>query len=107
MGWQLAKLYPDDEEKVTKNTLQAWSTSKSQRSASSASSGSSASASSSGSKGSHTGSSSTVDSHALDDMVKVKKVLELAKQKKRNEKIVAMVDAAAKNEIKEVRCPST
>jgi hypothetical protein len=36
-------------------------------------------------------------------MVKVKKVLELAKQKKRNEKIVAMVDAAAKNEIKEVR----
>jgi predicted HAD superfamily hydrolase len=44
-----------------------------------------------------------VDSHALDDMVKVKKVLELAKQKKRNEKIVAMVDAAAKNEIKEVR----
>jgi hypothetical protein len=107
MGWQLAKLYPEDEEKVTKNTLQSWSTSKSQRSASSASSGSSASASSSGSKGSHTGSSSTVDSHALDDMVKVKKVLELAKQKKRNEKIVAMVDAAAKNEIKEVRCPST
>jgi len=86
---QIAKLFPEEEEQVTKNTLATWETARNGNKSSSQS-------------GTSSRSSATVDTHALDDMAKVKRVLDVAKVKKHNEKTVAMVDAASKNDTKEV-----
>eukprot|EP00854_Cymbomonas_tetramitiformis_P001692 gene1692-2347_t len=45
---------------------------------------------------------SLIDDSALDDMHTVKKVLDIAKDKKKKEKIVSLVDAASKNDMDEV-----
>ncbi|KAK9811376.1 hypothetical protein WJX72_002779 [[Myrmecia] bisecta] len=62
---QLVKLYPDQEEQITKNILQGWDVQRSMHS-------------------------------------EVKRVLEVAKKKKRNERVVRLVDAAARGDIDEV-----
>ncbi|KAK9848396.1 hypothetical protein WJX84_008432 [Apatococcus fuscideae] len=62
---QLIKLYPDQEEQITKNILQSWDL-----------------------------------QHSMQP--EVKRVLEMAKQKKRNERVVRLVDAAARGSIEEV-----
>ncbi|KAK9861698.1 hypothetical protein WJX84_004552 [Apatococcus fuscideae] len=62
---QLIKLYPDQEEQITKNILQSWGL-----------------------------------QHTM--KVEVKRVLEMAKHKKRNERVVRLVDAAARGSLEEV-----
>ncbi|KAL3159544.1 hypothetical protein ABBQ38_009960 [Trebouxia sp. C0009 RCD-2024] len=62
---QLVKLYPDQEEQITRNILASWQVQRSMHS-------------------------------------EVKKVLEVAKRKKRNERVVRLVDAAATGNVAEV-----
>eukprot|EP00238_Polyblepharides_amylifera_P001694 CAMPEP_0196573526 /NCGR_PEP_ID=MMETSP1081-20130531/3415_1 /TAXON_ID=36882 /ORGANISM="Pyramimonas amylifera, Strain CCMP720" /LENGTH=635 /DNA_ID=CAMNT_0041891265 /DNA_START=41 /DNA_END=1948 /DNA_ORIENTATION=- len=85
---QLAKLYQEEEEQVVKNTLSSWDLTRSGKSGQS--------------HGSSSCTTSTVDTLALDDLNKVMMVLDHAKKKKHNEKVVEMVAAASKNNIKEV-----
>ena len=107
---QLLKLYPQEEENLTRNALAAFDD------FSGGKDGQSSYASSAFDKGSKSGGSSAagseassatalasnVDTNALDDIATVRKVLNIARQKKLNEKIVCMVTAAAKNDISEV-----
>lgn len=65
---QLVKLYPDQEEQITKNILASWDVQRSPHG-------------------------------------EVKRVLEVAKRKKRSERIVRLVDAAARGDTDEVRQP--
>lgn len=107
---QLLKLYPEEEENLTRNALAAFddfSSGKDGQSsyASSAYSGDQgikAGSSAAGSEASSAALASNVDTNALDDIATVRKVLNVARQKKLNEKIVSLVTAAAKNDISEV-----
>jgi ankyrin repeat protein len=108
---QLLKLYPQEEENLTRNALAAFddfSSGKDGQSSyasstySSEQGGSKTAGSAQGSEASSTALASNVDTNALDDIATVRKVLNVARQKKLNEKIVSLVTAAAKNDISEV-----
>ncbi|KAK3285457.1 hypothetical protein CYMTET_6939 [Cymbomonas tetramitiformis] len=93
---QMIKLFPDEGELINKAVLATWEeqyiegrTSKSGDGASSVG-------------GSEMSMGSLIDDSALDDMHTVKKVLDIAKDKKKKEKIVSLVDAASKNDMDEV-----
>ena len=101
---QLLKLYPQEEENLTRNALAAFddfSGGKDGQSSYASSTYSSeqglkAGSSAAGSEASSTALASNVDTNALDDIATVRKVLNVARQKKLNEKIVSLVTAAAK-----------
>ena len=107
---QLLKLYPQEEENLTRNALAAFDdfsngkdgTSSYASSTYSSEQGLRAGSSAAGSEASSTALASNVDTNALDDIATVRKVLNVARQKKLNEKIVSVITAAAKNDISEV-----
>ena len=112
---QLLKLYPQEEENLTRNALAAFDDFSYGRDGTSSYASSSYSSeagkrkmfggggsSAAGSEASSTALASNVDTNALDDIATVRKVLNVARQKKLNEKIVSLVTAAAKNDISEV-----
>jgi len=109
---QLLKLYPEEEDNLTRNALATsddflFNTKDGQSSHAGTSSysadksnkpgGSSAAASEVSSM-----CASNVDTNALDDVATVRKVLTVARRKKLNEKIVSVITAAANNDISEV-----
>eukprot|EP00854_Cymbomonas_tetramitiformis_P004787 gene4787-5854_t len=98
---QLTKLYPEEEEMITKAVLNQWEESYTGKSSAGGGGGTSDAASSTGSDNISIESktTATVDPGELSS---VKKVLANAKAKKLQEKTVAMVEAASKNEIVEV-----
>ena len=92
---QLAKLFPDEDEKVTRNALSTVDGVETRSRAGTSEAGASMASS--------RPSNSVVDASAIDDINTVRQVLEVAKRKKRIERIVNMVSCAAKGDLDELR----
>ncbi|KAK3251424.1 hypothetical protein CYMTET_39234 [Cymbomonas tetramitiformis] len=87
---QMVKLYQDEEENIVKVILNSWNEAAMNKNDGASSTGSESIA------------SALSAASGVDDLDTIKKVLEHAKIKKKNEKIVALVEAASKNEVAEV-----
>ena len=96
---QLIKLYPEDEEAVTRAALSSlgWGT------GSSVGGGRGTSEAGTSAVGSHVSGVSNTDRHALDDMRSVAKIVDQARKKKRNERCVEIVSCAARGDLEGMR----
>lgn len=101
---ELVKLFPEQEQKITRNCLSMFDTTNHfNPNASQGSSRVSGRSGQSSRSGSSAMSSATVDQAALDGLETLRKVLEVAKKKKKTDRIVSLVAAAAEANLEELK----
>ena len=94
---QVAKLFPDEDEQVTRLALTSNNAGDEEEN------GRGTSEAGTSFAGSSTNRSSLADASAIDDLHTVRRTLDLARRKKRNDRIAAMLSHVAKNQLDEVK----